>query len=74
VIVLDAPGKLLWSRKREHSPAHLEQQRREYLRLAARLPRATVVDASRAPDVVLREVTALIWREWLRRTTGKQRP
>jgi thymidylate kinase len=64
VIVLDAPGKLLWSRKREHGPAALEQQRREYLRLAARLPRASVVDASRPPDAVLHEVTGLIWRAW----------
>jgi thymidylate kinase len=64
VIVLDAPGKLLWSRKREHSPAALEQQRREYLRLAARLPRASVVDASRPADDVLREVTERIWRAW----------
>jgi thymidylate kinase len=62
VIVLDAPGKLLWSRKREHTPAALEQQRREYLRLAARLPRATVVDASRPPDRVHAEVMERIWR------------
>jgi thymidylate kinase len=64
VLVLDAPGRLLWSRKREHTPALLEQQRREYLRLAARLPRAAVVDASRSPDEVLRAATALVWGAW----------
>jgi thymidylate kinase len=64
VVVLDAPGKLLWSRKREHTPALLEQQRREYLRLAARLPRAAVVDASQSADAVLRAATALLWRAW----------
>jgi thymidylate kinase len=64
VIVLDAPGRLLWSRKREHTPAALEQQRREYLRLAARLPRAVVLDATRSPDEVLRAASALVWRAW----------
>jgi thymidylate kinase len=64
VVVLDAPGKLLWARKREHTPTLLEQQRREYLRLAARLPRAAVVDASQSADAVLRAATALLWRAW----------
>lgn len=73
VVVLDASGKLLWSRKREHTPAALEQQRREYLRLAARLPRAVVVDASRAPEAVRREVTARIWGEWRRRASPEGR-
>ena len=36
LVVLDAPGEVLYSRKHEHSVALLEQQRQTYLRLAAR--------------------------------------
>jgi hypothetical protein len=35
--------------------------------LLARLPRAAVVDASRPAEQVRSEVTAIIWREYVRR-------
>lgn len=62
VIVLDAPGKLLYARKGEHSVERLEKQRREYLQLRSILPQMEVVDASQDADAVRRQVMALIWR------------
>lgn len=61
VILLDAPGELLYERKREHTPAWLEQQRRGYLALRERVPQMKVVDATNPADEVRREVIALIW-------------
>jgi len=61
LVVLDAPGELLHARTGEHDPAVLEAERRAYLRLARRRARAIVVDATREPDRVRRDVTAAIW-------------
>jgi thymidylate kinase len=61
VILLDAPGPLLYARKREHTPEWLERQRLAYLNLKERVPQMIVVDATQPPDEVKREVTALIW-------------
>lgn len=59
-IVLDAPGEVLFERKREASPEWLEQRRQEYLELSNRLPRVAVVDATRPLAEVVREVADLI--------------
>ena len=71
IVVLDAPGELLHARTGEHGPAVLEAERRAYLRLARGWPRAIVVDATRDPDHVRRDVTAAIWAayrtRWARR-------
>ena len=61
LVVLDAPGELLHARTGEHDPAVLEAERRAYLRLARGRARAIVVDATREPDHVRRDVTAAIW-------------
>ena len=61
VVVLDAPADDLYARKPEHPVERLEEQRRGYLRYAARTPGVAVVDASRPAEVVAREVTALAW-------------
>jgi thymidylate kinase len=61
IVVLDAPGELLHARTGEHDPAVLEAERRAYLRLARGRARAIVVDATREPDRVRRDVTAAIW-------------
>ncbi len=63
VILLDAPGELLYKRKGEHTPEWLEQQRRAYLALKDRLPQMRVVDATQTADDVRREVKALIWSQ-----------
>lgn len=70
VVVLDAPGEVLYRRKREHSPAALERQRQQYLGLRGRLPRAVVVDATRDEDTVRRDVTAAVWNAYAGRAGG----
>ena len=64
VILLDAPGEILYARKKEHSPAWLEDQRQRYRRLATRIPQMTIVDATRLESEVQREVTQLTWRSY----------
>jgi thymidylate kinase len=64
VVLLDAPGEVLFARKGEHDPAALERQRRSYRRLLARLPRAALVDATRPVESVRREVTTLLWNAY----------
>jgi hypothetical protein len=67
VVLLDAPGEVLHARKGEKTVDLLESQRRAYRALLARLPGAAVVDASRPAEQVRSEVTAIIWREYVRR-------
>jgi thymidylate kinase len=79
IVVLDAPGEVLHARTGEHDPALLEAERRAYLRLARDRARAIVVDATREPDRVRRDVTAAIWAayqsRWARKrfTPGRRR-
>jgi len=73
VVLLDAPGELLYERKGEHDVALLEKQRAAYRALVSRLPRAVVVDASREVDAVRPDVTAAIWGEYVRRWNRKKR-
>ena len=70
VVVLDAPGEVLYQRKHEHSVAKLERQRQSYLTLHADLANSVVVDASRDADEVRREVTALVWNAYVSRSRG----
>jgi thymidylate kinase len=62
VVMLDAPGEVLFARKGEHDVAHLERQRQGYLSLGQRLPNMIVVDASRDAESVHKVVTGLIWQ------------
>ncbi|MDQ0827971.1 thymidylate kinase [Arthrobacter sp. B2I5] len=62
VLVLDAPGELMFRRKGEHSPQKLEEWRAAYLRLAAELPSACIVDASQPVIQVRRDASRLLWR------------
>lgn len=71
VIILDAPGELLYSRKGEHSVALLEDQREQYLQLRPQLPHAVVIDASQDSDTVRREAMALIWRKFSGQAQGR---
>ncbi len=78
VILLDAPGALLFQRKGEHSPEILERQRQVFLSLKAKLPNMVVVDASRSTNEVRRRVTHLIWQRYgnrslLKETNGRDR-
>jgi len=67
VVILDAPGELLFARKPEHTARRLEQQRQAYLHLHSVLPSSVVIDATRRPEQVRRAVTALIWNQFQKR-------
>lgn len=64
VVLLDAPGKVLFERKGEHTAAALEHQRAGYLSLQSRLPQMVVVDATRDAAEVCRDVTSLVWNKY----------
>lgn len=68
VILLDAPGELLYERKGEHSPEFLERQRQSYLDLKSEIAELVILDARNDPEVVRRQATALIWKKYLRRS------
>lgn len=67
ILYLDAPGEMLYLRKGERSPAELEAQRQQYLRLQSVLPQMVVVDATRGAESVRRESTDLIWQKYAQR-------
>jgi thymidylate kinase len=56
VIMLDAPGEVLFARKGEWTVADLENRRQLLLQLGTRLPAFLIVDATRPLDVVYEEV------------------
>jgi thymidylate kinase len=60
VIVLDAPGRVLFERKHEATVEWLEQRRRHYLRLGDLIPDFRVVEVDRPLDEVTRDVATLI--------------
>jgi thymidylate kinase len=60
-ICLDAPGRVLYSRKQEAPSEWLEQRRKDYLELATILPNVVVVDATRpAQDVIVDVAEAIV--------------
>src|SRR5262249_27796523 len=52
VLVLDAPGEVMFARKGEDSPEALEAQRQNLLALCGRIPRIQVVDTTRGEAAV----------------------
>lgn len=64
VVLLDAPGEVLYARKQEHSPEWIDKQRAGYHKLRARLPQMVTVDAAQSAERVRCEVTDLIWKAY----------
>ena len=67
VLVLDLPAEVTARRRPEEDPAALAAARANYLALARKLPRAIVVDADCAPDVLRTEAVDRIWQALLAR-------
>ncbi len=71
VLVLDAPGQVMYERKGEESPEHLEAERQRFLALQHRIPQLQVVDVTRSQDAVRTDVVDRIWQryvsQWRRR-------
>ena len=61
VIVLDAPGEVMFARKGEHSAEVLEQRRRGYLQLARQFSHSVVLDAAQSPPEVASMALAALW-------------
>lgn len=72
ILILDAPGEVLHARKDEYPADVLEVDRQRYRALAARIPRAQLVDAARPADVVLDDVIDRIWTVWATRLDGRR--
>jgi thymidylate kinase len=64
VVILDAPGRLMFERKGDLNPDMLETQRQHFLELGRRLPRAEVVDATRPEAAVRVDVTDRLWKRY----------
>jgi thymidylate kinase len=62
LIILDAPGEVLFARKGEEDPLSLESDRRHFRALADRVRNAFIVDVSCTTDDVFHQVDSLIWR------------
>ena len=62
LFTLDAPGEIMFARKREHSVEQLETWRKAYLDLARTLPGSYVLDATRTPEVLRRQAAGVVWR------------
>ena len=60
-VVLDVAGEVAYGRKQENPPEELESERRVYAELAASEPLVELVDASKPPDAVRADVTAIVW-------------
>ncbi|MGY1636650.1 hypothetical protein ACI78V_08340 [Geodermatophilus sp. SYSU D00742] len=71
VMLLDAPGELMFARKREHSPGVLEERRQGYLALVSDVPNGVVLDATEPVDRVTRAALAAVWRTIV---AGRPRP
>lgn len=70
VLVLDAPGEVMFARKGEDSPEILETQRQGLLALRYQIPRVQVVDVTREEAVVRADVLDRIWSEYRGRWSG----
>jgi thymidylate kinase len=67
VLVLDVPGEVMFSRKGEFTPEHLEAQRQALLSLHDRLPRVEVLDGTLPRDAVRTEAVRRIWQQYIAR-------
>ena len=67
VFVLNAPGEVMYERKRSYSPEQLEDWRRHYLALPQRIPQLAIVDTTQPQDAVRTEVVHRIWQQYAAR-------
>jgi thymidylate kinase len=67
LLILNAPGEVMFARKHAYTADQLEDWRRHFLTLTSRFPDAEVVDATQAPDAVCADAIARIWRAYAAR-------
>jgi thymidylate kinase len=71
VLLLDAPGEVLYARKGEHSPDRLEKQRQVFLSLKNHIPNMVVIDATQSAEKVRRQVLDEIWHCYRSTVVGR---
>ena len=64
VLILSAPGEVMYARKRSYSPEQLEDWRRHYLALSQRIPHVRIVDTTQPEHVVHTEAVHRIWQQY----------
>lgn len=64
ILILDAPGRVMYERKGEHTPEELEANRQRLLALRHRFPNVEIIDANRSAEVVCQDVITRIWRQY----------
>jgi thymidylate kinase len=62
VLILDAPGAVLFARKGEHSPERLERVRQACYEVTRRLPHVEAIDVTQPPAKVLQDAVEIIQR------------
>ncbi|MFV1963882.1 MAG: hypothetical protein ACC628_00555 [Pirellulaceae bacterium] len=67
ILLLDAPGEMLFARSGEHQVEYLEQHRQAYVKMLRQFPQMVVVDATRDTGQVRRKAIAHIWRRFSER-------
>lgn len=70
VLLLDAPGKVMFDRKGEFDAGHLDNERQHFLKLRSRMRNVHVLDATRPPAAVRADATAVIWSWYAERMQG----
>jgi ADP-heptose:LPS heptosyltransferase/O-antigen/teichoic acid export membrane protein len=71
VLILDAPGEVMYARKGEDTPEALEAQRQGLLALRSSGPHVQVVDVTREATAVQADVLTRIWSEYATRRGAK---
>lgn len=64
VLVLSAPGPVMYAKKREYSAETLEDWRQHFLALRRKLPQVELVDTTRPVDEVRADAMHRIWRRY----------
>jgi thymidylate kinase len=67
VLLLNAPGKIMYERKGEYNPEQLEDWRQHFLALQRRIPQVETVDTAQAKDAARTEVIDRIWQRYVAR-------
>jgi thymidylate kinase len=70
VLLLDAPGAVMFARKVSYDAARLESWRQCFRSLSSRLDRLEIIDATQPAASVRREAVARIWRRYVERWRG----
>jgi hypothetical protein len=64
VLVLSAPGEVMYERKGSYNPKQLEDWRQHFLALRYRIPQLQIIDATRTKDEVRADVVERIWQRY----------